>query len=753
MRPKKVAIIGAGPSGLVTAKTLLRNFSRGTFSPVIFERRHEVGGLWPTSPSGPAERANAPTLDPSMRTNLSRFTVAFSDLSWESALGPVDIPMFPQARQVGQYLAAYAERYIPPDALRLGHRVTRTIRTVNTDSSIRWKVEWSSSDSGANTRHSEDFDYLVVASGYFACPCLPEIPGLDKFDGQVLHSSVLHKERDRLISKQDGAEGSIAVIGGSMSGVEAASAAALGISSSVSTHSITANGRRNTVHHVYSRPFWALPTYLPHETSDETISFLPLDLTMYDLGRRPPGPIDYALGPIPEEKVKKTNNYFHTLLGTDYEQIGHMHPPSTQQHASRPPWVAIGNDYAEFIRSGAIEATMGRVISVCPVPNSGLGSITVKTGDGESKTLDGITAIVMATGFTPFDSLSFLPADVLQGLEYTTDDAFLPLVLDKGGALRSEIPDLGFVGFYRGPYWGVMEMQARFLGEQWAGHQVQPIQTADQRESVRILRHPGTSTRRGQFPMGDYVGLMESFAKDLDTEKWNISGDLRSGPVIPARYVHRKSALSGQDHARAHAEVRRTLDALDVTSKCDHDAARAGAALAIFRALHGTWKFTHITADQEGWSGTTTFHPRYPTSPAYDREYVCVEYPDNIDEPMSQIKWSVLRLSEAGTDERKSRIEAWSTEAEVGAAQELMHSLQLTPFFRKKEGDEYLSGQSVIFANAVCPDSAEGSSRRDRRYIFHFDGVSISSWECVECEGPESKTREPKTRSRTVYKR
>lgn len=789
MRPKKVAIVGkflsvgpigtpahaivhlgAGPSGLVTAKTLLHNFPRGTFSPVIFDTRHEVGGLWPKHPSGPAQKANSPTLDPAMRTNLSRFTVAFSDLSWESAMGDADPPMFPQARQVGQYLAAYVDRYIPNDVLRLGHRVTRALRTAEADPAARWKVEWSqSSDQGASHRsddvESEDFDFLVVASGYFARPFLPEIPGLENFAGKILHSSTLHRSRDLLPYMNDGTPGSIAVIGGSMSGVEGASAAALWRSSSVvstcpttSSKTETSSKAESKIHHVYPRPFWALPTYLPDETSTETVSFLPLDLAMYDLSRRPPGPIEYALGPIPEEKATKTNSYFSSLLGSDYEKIGHMPQASTQHDTtSRPPWVAIGNDYAEFIRSGAIEATIGRVISGYPDPNTGLASIKIEPDNGESKTLDNVATIVMATGFSPFESLSFLPAEVLQGLEYTTDDAFLPLVLDKGGTMRSEIPDIGFVGFYRGPYWGVMEMQAQFLGEEWAGQQIDPVQTADQRGSVRILRHPDTSSRRGQFPMGDYVGLMESFARDLEIQRADIPGeDGRSGPVIPARYVHDHR----QNHPKVKAEVQRTLDSLHATSKHDHHTAQAGAALAIFRALHGTWRFTQTfsAAGQEEKSGSTIFHPRYPSSPGYDREYVCEEYTDIPQEPHSrQTNRSILRLSEAGASEHKGQIEAWSSglALDLASALKFTHSLRLTPFYRKKKGQEYVPGEYIIYASVVQADQTEEHPRRTCQYTFSFNGVSISNWDYVEFDHGAGDNRPggPTPRSRIVFRR
>lgn len=163
MRSKKVAIIGkysvqtkprnstntdilgAGPSGLVTAKTLLHNYPNGTFAPVVFDSRHEVGGLWPYHEKVKHNRRSTgepKTLDPRMRTNLSRFTVAFSDLSWETVMGHPDVPIFPQAYQVGLYLATYAERFIPKDVLRLGCRVVRAVRMVEIDRGARWKIDW-----------------------------------------------------------------------------------------------------------------------------------------------------------------------------------------------------------------------------------------------------------------------------------------------------------------------------------------------------------------------------------------------------------------------------------------------------------------------------------------------------------------------------------------------------------------------------------------------------------------------------------
>jgi hypothetical protein len=76
-----------------------------------------------------------------MRTNLSRFTVSFSDLAWESVLGSTDVPMFPQAWQVGSYLETYAERYLPDQVVRLGCEVVRAVREVE-GGRPRWTVQW-----------------------------------------------------------------------------------------------------------------------------------------------------------------------------------------------------------------------------------------------------------------------------------------------------------------------------------------------------------------------------------------------------------------------------------------------------------------------------------------------------------------------------------------------------------------------------------------------------------------------------------
>ncbi|KAJ5577045.1 FAD-dependent pyridine nucleotide-disulfide oxidoreductase [Penicillium sp. DV-2018c] len=704
MPPKKVAIIGAGPSGLVTAKTLLHSFPRGTFSPIIFDTHREVGGLWRTHRSPIEPNDPRVTLDPQMRTNLSRFTVAFSDLDWESVITGAETPGFPHAEQVGAYLNAYAERYIPDEALRLGLQ------------------EMQSGDVALHEEASEDFDMVVVASGYFAQKYTPDIPGLKEFPGPVIHSSSLCHERENLLPVQDrDVTAKVVVIGGSMSGVEAATAVALHQSSAILSTNRIPSAKDIEVRHIHSRPFWTLPTYLPHESSG-TPSFIPLDLVMYDLGRRPSGPIEYALGPAPPEKARKTNDYFHSILGDDYEQHAHRNSPSSS--STTQPWVAIGDEYAEFVRSGMIQTSLGRVTSVQSNSDTGLASV-LYNGPNGCEMIDDVAAVVMATGFTPYMSLSILPEEVLDTLEYSETDPFSPLILDKGGTVRSEVPDLGFVGFYRGPYWGVMEMQARYLGQLWSGPNA--VSETEQKGALRQVRLADPDLARSQFPMGDYVGLMESFANELGITRSSLDADPRSGPVVPARYLYsRADALREQEGLPAKQDAaRRTLYALRDANLPGNGVAQKGAALAVFRALHGTWKEISRAAGEDS-AGILSFYPRYATSPAYDREYVCVQ--SSTGEQRQEKVRFIMRLAETASEAAAARITIWSPgSADRLSAGRATQFWELGPLSYEMREGEPVPGKYVVSAEAVDIESGNKVL-----YTFHFQKVSILSWTCVE---------------------
>ncbi|WP_205876982.1 flavin-containing monooxygenase [Mycobacterium camsae] len=158
----RVAVIGAGPGGLVAARWLA---GRG-FEPTIFEQTPALGGQW-TGLEGHSG------VWPAMRTNSSRVLTAFSDLA------PETTSAYPSNPEILDYLRRYADTFELTPRIRFGTRVDRLRRADD---------GWLLSHSGT----AERFDRAVVATGRFHLPAIPEVPGLQHFSGTLGAASTYH---------------------------------------------------------------------------------------------------------------------------------------------------------------------------------------------------------------------------------------------------------------------------------------------------------------------------------------------------------------------------------------------------------------------------------------------------------------------------------------------------------------------------------------------------------------------------------
>lgn len=168
-RERRVAVIGAGMSGLTTAKALLEE----GLEPVVFERSAQIGGVWNyheelADGGGPAYR--------SLRTNTSKLSMGFSDFPFPEA-----VPDFPLRADVLAYLHTYCDYAAARPYLRLRTRVEAATPV----ESGQWQVRAQSPD-GATT---ERFDGLVVCAGREQSPFMPAYPGADTFQGALTHSA------------------------------------------------------------------------------------------------------------------------------------------------------------------------------------------------------------------------------------------------------------------------------------------------------------------------------------------------------------------------------------------------------------------------------------------------------------------------------------------------------------------------------------------------------------------------------------
>lgn len=125
---KTVAIIGAGPAGLVSARWLAQH----GFEPIVFEASERLGGQW-----NPAAEASGTWAG--MRTNTSRVMSAFSDLDHES-----DVATYPRQDQMLAYLERYADRFGLVRRIQFGKR----IELLEAAPDGRWRIRSRTGEGG-----------------------------------------------------------------------------------------------------------------------------------------------------------------------------------------------------------------------------------------------------------------------------------------------------------------------------------------------------------------------------------------------------------------------------------------------------------------------------------------------------------------------------------------------------------------------------------------------------------------------------
>ncbi|KAK4454516.1 hypothetical protein QBC34DRAFT_445502 [Podospora aff. communis PSN243] len=607
---KTVCIVGAGPSGLVAAKSLLHDVPSGTFDVTIFDSQPRVGGLWPSSKDD-----SAGLLHPLMVANQSKHTVQFSDLAWEDGS-----PEFPRAYQVGHYLDRYFQTYCRDAKLRLGTRVEKAEPLSPEGQGWRIKVLPDGVDPQEYT-----FDYLLVASGIFSKSFTPPLAPTGHAVPILLHSSQ-YRDPPSLLGGSSADGGKILVVGGQMSGVEIAGtiAAHLSSASNVPGSSPFPAADKYRIHHITPRPAWVFPLFTSPKPTSSTPPFLPVDFVSYNLANRTE-PLTNTQGHITEDAAKALHGLFRTTVGTDQS----TYSPAVAVNGddtSTPPYLAMSDHYLEFVRSGVISVSRGKLESLAD---------RVATISPSKEKVGDIAAVIFATGFESVAAVSFLPPSVLETLSMCPTDLNNTFALAFHGTHHPSLPTLGFVGFYRSPYWGVAEMQARFLTAMWAaGGPSSPSLPPPMRRSLEcdssIDRTIGlrSDPRASQFPMGDYAWLMQEFSTALGMERSPL---LEKMPRLPPAGKQMDILTPARYPAKTLSEAQR----VEVTKSLEQTAAVALAGLsstkfvsrAVFRSLLGEWKLerdliSRLPSHPSGhFSGTARFLLREGTRDGRESQF------------------------------------------------------------------------------------------------------------------------------------
>jgi cation diffusion facilitator CzcD-associated flavoprotein CzcO len=388
---RRVAIVGAGAAGLVTARFLA---AQG-FEPVVFDPGVRVGGQWDRTTA-------ASSVWPDMRANTSRIMTRFSDLDY-----PDGTPVFPHNEQVRAYLEAYAERLALLPAIQFGMRVDQIARAPAGGYALRV------TDAAGRTT-SGTFARVVVATGRYHAPFLPALEGLETLRraGGVTHTS--DYERPARVA---GAR--VLVAGGSISGLEVAS-------------DLAKHGAPRVVV-AMRRQRYVVP---------KLIGGVPAD----NLGFRRFGVL--AAEAFPPAEVAADLKAFIVAAGGNPAAFGAPSPADNVFEAG----ITLCQDYVPLLAEGRLE----------PKPwIECVAGRTVRFQDGTSAEVD---AIIMATGFKL--SLPFLDPEIRGVLD--VDDRHIDLA---EFTFHPDLEGLAFVGLYPliGPYFPVLELQARYVAYSWSG--------------------------------------------------------------------------------------------------------------------------------------------------------------------------------------------------------------------------------------------------------------------------------------------
>ena len=187
---KRVAVVGAGPSGLAVLRAFQTAKANGDEIPevVCFEKQDNWGGLWNYT-----WRTGLDQYGESVHGSMYRYLwsngpkegLEFADYSFEEHFGK-QIASYPP-RSV---LFDYIEGRIKKTEVRDWIKFSTAVKNVEQSDGGFAVTTCDLTTSKTNVGY---FDHVIVCSGHFSTPNMPSFDGFERFPGRILHA---HDFRD-----------------------------------------------------------------------------------------------------------------------------------------------------------------------------------------------------------------------------------------------------------------------------------------------------------------------------------------------------------------------------------------------------------------------------------------------------------------------------------------------------------------------------------------------------------------------------
>ena len=159
------AVIGAGPTGLATARTLQKRGLPFTG----FELHADVGGLWDIANPQSTVYESAHLISSKRMTEFTEFPMADS------------VAPYPRHDELHRYFGAFADHF---DLRRQFEFSTRVVRVVRAPAG---EAGWDLTSERGGVQRTRRFAAVLIATGTLHHPHQPALPG--PFAGRVMHSA------------------------------------------------------------------------------------------------------------------------------------------------------------------------------------------------------------------------------------------------------------------------------------------------------------------------------------------------------------------------------------------------------------------------------------------------------------------------------------------------------------------------------------------------------------------------------------
>ncbi|CAF2901569.1 unnamed protein product [Rotaria sp. Silwood2] len=414
MESKSVAIIGAGPSGLVAANVLLK----AGFNVTIFERGRHIGGIW---------CEDAAYID--LHSQQLGGTIEFSDL--------FDGEEFASWQHIHDYLKQYADHCHLTECIKLRTRVIEINKKNLKDTNIPWQIKVEKFD---GQYEIYEFDFLIIATGLFNELYMPHIRGQEKFTGTIIHGHSL-KSHKQLIDKR------VVIIGGGKCAADLAS---------------TCGSYARSCHIVLRRAHWMLPRTFAGGLLPARYLLTRLSYAMYP--------------PFPGAPHSKLFLYFHrrfsrllkfindkisadiiAINGPDLYDDKIFLPNNSFLNAENI--YVIPEDFIQLKQQGRI---IGKLDSIDEI----IDSTTIRLKSGEHLQAD---MIICATGFInrfPFFSDTDAKIMGLPTMQTSTQSNIETDLYLYRRVIPVGVPNVAFVGYVScATHWMVSEVASHWVSE------------------------------------------------------------------------------------------------------------------------------------------------------------------------------------------------------------------------------------------------------------------------------------------------